>query len=223
MILGILTILVSLVVAIPLGVFTSLKPRSISDYVINLLAFMGISAPSFWLGLILIIIFSVKLEWLPASGVYTVDAQGLSWFGVVADRLKYLILPLATLSLLTIASWVRYTRASMLETLRMDYIRTAKSKGLANKRVIIKHALRNALLPVVTVVALSLPSIFSGAIITETVFAYQGVGSLMYNSIIGNDFNVAMCCFIMICFVVLMMNLVADLLYAYLDPRITYR
>jgi peptide/nickel transport system permease protein len=111
----------------------------------------------------------------------------------------------------------------MLETLRMDYIRTARSKGLTEAEVIRKHALRNALLPVVTVVALSFRLIFSGAVITEKVFAYQGVGSLMFDSIMANDFNVAMCCFLMICLAVLLMNLLADVLYAYLDPRITYQ
>ena len=132
-------------------------------------------------------------------------------------------MPVTALSLLTIASWVRYTRSSMLETLRMDYIRTARSKGLTESSVIRKHALRNALLPVVTVVALSFRLIFSGAVITEKVFAYQGVGSLMFDSIMANDFNVAMCCFLMICLAVLLMNLLADVLYAYLDPRITYQ
>ena len=223
MILGFLTMLVSLVIAIPLGVFASLKQHSKLDYAINMFAFAGISAPSFWLGLILIIIFSVQLEWLPASGVETIGIDKSNFFAVVMDRAKYLILPVTALSLLTIASWVRYTRSSMLETLRMDYIRTARSKGLTEAEVIRKHALRNALLPVVTVVALSFRLIFSGAVITEKVFAYQGVGSLMFDSIMANDFNVAMCCFLMICLAVLLMNLLADVLYAYLDPRITYQ
>lgn len=221
-ILGLCSIFVSFFIAIPLGVFASLKARSKLDYTINIMSFVGISAPSFWLGLILIIIFAVGLEWFPASGIETIGVSHASFFDVAMDRLKYLVLPVATLSLLTIASWVRYTRSSMIETLRMDYIRTARSKGLSEKRVIVFHALRNALLPVVTVVALSLPIIFSGAVITETVFAYQGVGILMFNSIMGNDFNVAMCCFLIICVSVLLMNLLADILYAFLDPRVSY-
>ena len=222
MILGLLSIALSLLIAIPLGVFSSLRHRKPADYIINFFAFVGISAPSFWLGLILIIIFAVHLKWFPASGVQTVDGNVSGIFADIMDRLKYLVLPTLTLSLLEIASWARYTRSSMLETLRMDFIRTAKAKGLSSEEVIVRHALGNALLPVVTVVAMNFSIVFSGAIITETVFAYQGVGLLMYNSIMGNDFNVAMCCFIMICSVVLFMNLVADLLYAYLDPRISY-
>ena len=221
-ILGLLTIFVSLMIAIPLGVFASLKARSKTDYAINMMSFVGISAPSFWLGLILIIIFAVNLEWFPASGIETIGATHANVWAMVLDRLQYLVLPVATLSLLTIASWVRYTRSSMIETLRMDYIRTAKAKGLSRTRVITLHALRNALLPVVTVVALSLPIIISGAVITETVFAYQGVGRLMFNSIMGNDFNVAMCGFLLICTSVLLMNLFADVLYAFLDPRVSY-
>ncbi len=165
----------------------------------------------------------MKLQWLPAGGTETIGIGDQSLLATLLDRAKYLVLPVASLSCLTIASWVRYTRASMLETLRFDYIRTARAKGLPRRRIVLRHALRNALLPVVTVVALSVPIIVSGAIITETVFAYQGVGKLMYDSIMGNDFNVAMCSFVISCFMVLFMNLVADIAYAYLDPRIRYR
>jgi peptide/nickel transport system permease protein len=221
-VLGIFVMVFSLLVAIPIGVYSSLHPNTKLDYGINLAAFSGISAPSFWLGLMFIILFSVKLRWLPAGGTETIGAAADGTLSMILDRAKYLVLPVASLSCMTIASWVRYTRASMLETLRFDFIRTARAKGLPPHRVVIHHALRNALLPIVTVVAMSVPMIVSGAIITETVFAYQGIGKLMYDSIMGNDFNVAMCSFVISSFMVLIMNLVADLAYAYLDPRITY-
>ncbi len=222
-VLGLLVILVSLVVAIPIGVYSSLHPNTKLDYGVNLAAFSGISAPSFWLGLMFIIVFSVKLRWLPAGGTETIGMGDPGMMATILDRAKYLVLPVASLSCLTIASWVRYTRASMMETLRFDYIRTARAKGLPRRQIIVRHALRDALLPVVTVVALSVPVVVSGAIITETVFAYQGVGKLMYDSIMGNDFNVAMCSFVISCFMVLFMNLFADIAYAYLDPRIRYQ
>lgn len=213
---------VALLIAIPLGVFTGIRAGTKTDYVINFFSFMGISTPSFWLGLILIIVFAVKLGWLPAGGVETVGSnqEGLAYLG---DRLKYLALPVAALAMQTIAEWVRYTRASMMDTMRNDYIRTARAKGLKKNRVIVMHGLRNALIPVVTVIAMSFSFMFSGALITETVFSYQGAGKLIFDSIIGNDFNVAMTAFIISCVAVLVMNLIADLLYAYLDPRISYR
>jgi peptide/nickel transport system permease protein len=223
LVLGILVTLVSLTIAIPIGVFTSLRPNTKVDYGVNLLAFAGISAPSFWLGLMLIIAFAVKLPLFPAGGTETIGAPDAGWLATLLDRARYLVLPVTSLSCLTIASWVRYTRASMLDTLRFDYIRTARAKGLSRGRVIVRHALRNALLPVVTVVALSVPIVVSGAVITESVFAYQGVGKLMLDSLLGNDFNVAMCSFVISCCMVLLMSLVADVAYAYLDPRISYR
>lgn len=218
-----LSLFLSVMIAIPLGVFTSLRPNSKFDYGLNLFAFAGISVPSFWLGLMLIIIFAVKLEWLPAGGTETVglDTQ-LTMVQYAFDRIKYLILPVTALSLLSVAYLVRYTRAKMMETMRNDYVRTARAKGLPERRVIVMHGLRNALIPVVTVVALNLSGIFSGAVITETVFAYQGSGKLIFDSIYANDYNVAMCSFIITSFLTVFMNLIADIAYAYLDPRISY-
>lgn len=220
MILGLCALIVSFLIAIPTGVFASLKANSKFDYSVNFLAFLGISAPVFWLGLMLIIVFSVWLAWFPASGVETIGVSGWGWLHIVWDRIQYLVLPVAALSALTIASWVRYMRSSMLETMRLDFIRTARSKGLPEKDVVLKHGVRVAILPVLTVVALSVPLMFSGALITETVFAYQGIGKLLYDSIMGNDFNVAMCSFVIDCLAVLIMNLFADVAHAYLDPRI---
>lgn len=218
-----LSLLLSIAIAIPLGVFTSLRQNTKFDYTLNMLAFAGISVPSFWLGLMLIIIFAVKLQWLPASGTETVGLETeLSGLALILDRLRYLILPVTALSLLTVASWVRFTRAKMLETMRHDYIRTARAKGLPERQVIVRHGLRNALIPVITVIALDFSGLFSGAVITETVFAYQGAGKLMFDAIFANDYNMAMCSFIITALAVMLMNLAADILYAYLDPRITY-
>jgi peptide/nickel transport system permease protein len=217
------SLLLSLIIAIPLGIITSLKANTKFDYSINMLGFAGISVPSFWLGLMLIIIFAVKLGWLPAGGTESIGMdEQMNIFEVAFDRIKYLILPVTSLSLLTIAYWVRYTRSKMLETMRHDYVRTARAKGLKESRVIAMHGLRNALIPVVTVVALGISGIFSGAVITETVFAYQGAGKLLLDAIYANDFNMAMCSFILTSFMVLIMNLLADICYAYLDPRISY-
>lgn len=221
MILWSTALFVSMLIAIPLGVFSSLRSGTKVDYILNFFSFMGISVPSFWLGLMLIIVFAVQFSWFPAGGVETIgkDYTGMA---LVLDRMKYLVLPVISLSAQTIAEWVRYTRASMMDVMRHDFIRTARAKGLSQPRVIVMHGLRNALVPVVTVIALSFAHMFSGALITETVFSYQGAGKLIFDSIIGNDFNVAMCTFIISCIAVLVMNLVADILYAYLDPRISY-
>lgn len=212
----------SIVVGITLGVLTALKPGGKMDTFLNLFSFAGISVPSFWLGIMLIIIFAVKLGWLPAGGTETIGLENASAWEQFKDRSMYLILPVLSLSLQQMGRFVRFARSSMLEVLRLDFVRTAKAKGLSRGVVLWKHAFRNALIPIITIVALSLSSVFGGAILTETVFAYQGIGRLVYDSIIANDFNVAMVSFIISVSMVLLMNLVADLLYGFADPRITY-
>lgn len=212
----------SLLIAIPLGIFSALRPGTKADYIVNFFSFAGISIPSFWLGIVCIIFFAVWIPLFPAGGTQTVGSQDMGFFAEVLDRAKYLVLPVLSLSLQQIGRFVRFTRSSMLEALRNDFIRTAKAKGLPRQIIIWRHAFRNALIPLITILALSISSVFSGAIITETVFAYQGVGKLTYDSIIGNDFNVAMVSFIISVAMVLLMNLVADLLYGVADPRISY-
>lgn len=212
----------SLIVAIPLGIICALKPNSRLDYIVNLFNFAGISVPSFWLGIVLIIIFAVNLGWLPAGGYQTTGLQYTSWFHEIADKSKYLILPMLSLSIQSIGRFSRFTRSAMLEAMRNDFIRTARAKGLSRNVVVWKHGFRNALIPLITIVAISLSSIFSGALITETLFAYPGVGRLIYSSIMGNDFNVAMVSFVISVSMVLVMNLVADLLYGVVDPRISF-
>ncbi len=221
-ILSMVSLTFSLLVAIPLGILCALKPNSKVDYIVNLFNFAGISVPSFWLGIVLIIIFAVNLRLLPAGGYQTTGLQYESWFAEFLDKAKYLILPVLSLSIQSIGRFSRFTRSAMLEALRNDFIRTAKAKGLAARVVIWKHGFRNALIPLITIVALSLSSIFSGALITESLFAYPGVGRLLYSSIMGNDFNVAMISFMISVSMVLLMNLLADLLYGVVDPRVSY-
>jgi peptide/nickel transport system permease protein len=213
----------SILIAIPLGVYTALKPGGKLDYILNLFSFAGISIPSFWLGIMLIIIFSVTLQWFPASGTETIGYQPKNWFAAVMDRAWYLFLPVLSLSIQQIGRLVRFARSSMLEAMRNDYIRTAKAKGLSRNVIVWQHGFRNALIPLITVLALSLSGLFSGAVLTESVFSYQGVGKLVYDSVIANDFNVAMVSFIISVSMVLFMNLVADILYGFADPRIAYK
>ncbi len=221
-ILSMTALVFSLLIAIPVGIVSALRPGSAIDYFFNFFAFAGISIPSFWLGIVCIIIFAVWIPLFPAGGTQTIGGPELGFWADIADRSKYLVLPVLSLSLQQIGRFSRFTRSSMLEALRNDFIRTAKAKGLSRQVIIWKHAFRNALIPLITILALSISSIFSGAIITETVFAYQGVGKLTYDSIIGNDFNVAMVSFIISVAMVLLMNLLADLLYGVADPRINF-
>ena len=214
-------LLVALIVAIPLGVWAALRKNSTADYVINLFAFAGISVPSFWIAIVLILVFAVYIPLFPAGGTGSIAFDMTPWETFV-DRLKFLVLPVLSLSFLSIGTYVRYTRAAMLEAMGNDYIRTARAKGLSWPRIYLMHGFRNALIPLITITALSFSTLFSGAIITETVFAYQGVGQLVFESIQSNDFNVAMIAFMISVSMVLLMNLIADLLYGVADPRSSY-
>jgi peptide/nickel transport system permease protein len=211
-----LSFALALIIALPAGILAAMRPRSVLDYGLNLVAFAGISVPSFWLALLLILLFAVQLGWLPAGGVTSVGADTLK------DRLIHLILPVLTLTILTVGGVLRFTRSAMLETLRQDYVRTAYAKGLGAAEVVLRHALRNAMIPIVTVVALHFGALFSGALIVETMFAYLGMGKLIYDSIIGNDFNVALVGLLFATILTLASNLGADVVYAWLDPRISY-
>jgi peptide/nickel transport system permease protein len=211
-----LAFLFSLVISLPIGIVAALRPYSPLDYGVNLAAFAGISVPPFWLALILIIIFAVIFGVLPAGGIGPTDAT-------VWEKSRFLVLPVVTLVLASIGGHTRYMRAAMIETMRQDYIRTARAKGVGRRRVVLKHALRNALIPVVTIIALDFGTLFSGALITETIFAFPGMGKLIFDAVMGNDFNLALMALLMATLVTLVGNLLADLTYAWLDPRISYR
>ncbi|MEE8084653.1 MAG: ABC transporter permease, partial [Alphaproteobacteria bacterium] len=211
-----LTFVISIVIAVPVGVYAALRQHSAGDYAINLACFAGISVPIFWLALMLIILFAVLIPVLPASGVSSVGGGGF------LDHARHLVLPVVTLTIFSVGSYTRFMRASTIEVMRQDYIRTAFAKGASRNRVVVRHALRNALLPVVTIIALSFGTLFSGALITETMFAYPGMGKLIYDSIMGNDFNMALVALLFATLVTLLANLCADIAYAWLDPRISY-
>lgn len=209
-----LSFVISVAIAIPLGVWAAARPYSVRDYAVNLFSFAGRSAPPFWLALILIFVFAVWLGWLPAGGLETIGKGGF-W-----DRLQYLVLPVLSLTLLNVAGFARFVRAETMAVMRQDFIRTARAKGLNERSVLLGHALRNAMIPIVTIVALDFGTLFSGALITETVFAYPGMGKMIFDSILANDFNLALVGLLFATFVTLAANIGADVAYAVLDPRI---
>ncbi len=210
----------SLIIALPIGVYSALKPYSPIDYVATFCVFLGRSMPSFWFALITIIVFSIHLKWLPAAGVETGDLKG--WVGSF-DRIKHLILPLMVLSFLQVTGWVRYIRASLLEVVKSDYIRTARAKGLAERTVVLKHALRNAMIPIITIIALDLPQLVGGTVVIEQVFAYPGMGRLIFEAIVSKDVNLAMACLILLACLTVVASLLADVFYAVVDPRVRFQ
>lgn len=220
----------ALIVAVPVGIYSALKQYSFWDYFATTFTFFGVSIPIFWFAIMTIYLFAVWHPWsgVPALSWLVLPPGGISTPGVAAgtafllDRLKYMILPSIVLALLSMASYTRYTRSSMLEVIRQDYVRTARAKGLAESTVVNKHALRNALIPLVTIVALSISGLFAGAPITETVFAWPGVGRLLVESVLNGDYLTAQAVLMFLAALVLIFNLVADVGYALLDPRIRY-
>ena len=211
--------LVSLVIAIPIGILSAVRQYSLFDHVATTFAFMGFSVPTFFTGLLLIIVLSVKFQLLPFIYDSTLQVRDLSTLG---QQLKQSIMPITVLALFQTAVLVRYTRASMLENLPQDYVRTARAKGLAEHSVINAHVVRNSLIPVITLIALSAQTIFSGALITEQIFRVPGIGSLLITSIQNNDIPVIMAITFTFSVLVVIFNLFADVLYGVLDPRIRY-
>lgn len=217
-----LALALSLLVSLPVGVLSAVRPYSIADYAGTLMAFIGYALPSFWLGLLLIIVFGVNLGWLPAGGLVSFDAPS-DTLAALVDRGRYLILPVIVLALGSMAIWTRYMRSSLLEVIRLDYVQTARSKGLAENSVVYGHALRNALIPLVTLFANTVPALLGGSVVVETVFSYPGMGKLLYDSVLGNDFSVSMAILMMLSVLGVLFNLAADLMYGLLDPRIRYQ
>ena len=212
-----LALTIALLVAIPAGVISALKQYSLLDYVVTAFGFLAISIPSFFLALAAIYVFAVKLGWLPAAGMYTVGQPPS-----VGDAIRHLVLPATVLGLAQAAPLIRYTRSGMLEVIRQDYVTVARAKGLGERLVIFRHALRNALIPLVTVVALQLPALLGGTVIIEAVFAWPGMGTLAITAIRGRDYPVIMAINLISALMVLTSNLLADLVYAVIDPRIRY-
>lgn len=212
-----LSFALALMIALPAGIAAAYRPYSRIDYAINMTAFAGLSVPPFWLALMLIIVFAVILGVLPAGGL---GAHGV---GGIWDNARYLVLPVVALTIASIGGHTRYMRAAMIETLRQDYIRTARATGASEARVVFGHALRNALIPVVTIIALDFGALFSGALITETIFAWPGMGRLIYDAIMGNDFNLALVALLLATVLTLIGNFLADVAYVWLDPRVSFR
>lgn len=211
-----LAIALSIAIAVPVGLAAGLRPQGPVDYGVNLLAFAGVSVPQFWLALLLIILFAVQLQWLPAGGPPPAGADA-------ATIMMHYALPVACIAIASVGDHTRFVRASVIEVMRQDYVRTATAKGAGPARLVLRHVLRNAMLPVVTVIALDVGFLFSGALITETMFAWPGMGRLIFDSVMGNDFNLALIALLLATFVTLAGNLLADIAYALLDPRIRYR
>jgi peptide/nickel transport system permease protein len=212
--------ILALLIAIPVGVYAATKPYSLFDQIANVLAFVGFSLPTFFTGILFILIFSVTLDWLPFVYSSDIKATGIRW---VLEMIRQAIMPVAVLGLFQAASMTRFVRSAMLDVIRLDYVTTARAKGLGQAKVIVKHVMRNAMIPVVTLIALQMPAVFGGAIVTEQIFRIPGIGSLLISSILSNDTPVVMAVtFVFACLVVLF-NLIADVLYGWLDPRISLR
>ncbi len=233
LILTITSLTIALLVAIPVGIFSAVRQYSAGDYAVTFFSFVGLSTPNFFLGILLMYLFVIYLpetfgfRALPAGGIPNLMLSDLETGRVtLGEYLRqwatYLVLPVFTLATGSMASWTRFMRASMLEVLNQDYVRTARSKGLNERKVLYKHALRNGLIPIVTLVGLSMPSLFNGALITETIFSYPGMGRAIFDALVNKDFNVAMAALIFIAILVVFFNLVADVMYAVVDPRIRY-
>ena len=214
-----LAYVVALLIAIPIGILSAIKQYSIFDQVATTIAFFGFSIPTFFSGLLFILLFSIKLGWLP----FIYENQGNSpWRFLTWDQFKYALMPVMVLGLFQGARLMRYVRASMLENMRLDYVRTARAKGLRERTVVLTHVLRNALIPIVTIIALDLPGIFAGAVVTEQIFRVPGLGSLTITAIQSSDTPVVMALTFIFSILVVLFNLMADVLYGVLDPRIKY-
>ncbi len=213
--LALLSVLTATIVAVPIGIYTAVRPGSIGDFVGNIVALMGVSAPNFWVALLLIILFAVQLRWLPAGGFVRISHNPV-------EHIERMILPVITLSTALMAVTMRLTRSSMLEVLNEDYVRTARSKGLAQRRIVFVHALKNALIPVVTTVGIQIGRILGGTIVIEIIFSFPGMGKLLLDAIFGRDFPVVQGSVLLITLTFMGINLFVDLTYAVIDPRIRY-
>jgi peptide/nickel transport system permease protein len=214
--------LVTLLIAIPLGIYSALKQYSLLDHILTTIALAGQSLPTFWFGLLLIILFSVVLK--TPDGKPLLPSAGMNTPGKpfeLLDLLKHMILPVSMLALISAASYMRYMRSSMLEVIHKDYVRTARGKGMRERIVILRHALRNALIPIITLLGLDLPNLFGGALFTETIFAWPGIGRLFFDAAMKTNYPVLMAVLMVYSFLIILSNLFVDVVYTYLDPRIT--
>ncbi|QFT88369.1 Glutathione transport system permease protein GsiC [Bacillus sp. THAF10] len=217
LLLMIVSTFVAILIAIPFGVVSARKPYSMTDYAVTVTSFLGLATPNFWIGLVLIMVFAVQLNWFPTGGVSTLNAD----FSIL-DRIHHLVLPAFVLATADMAGLTRYTRSSMLEVIRQDYMRTARAKGLKERKVVYKHGLRNGLIPIITIFGLMLPGFIGGSVIVERIFAWPGIGLLFFESAFQRDYPVIMALTVISAVFVVIGNLIADILYAIFDPRIEY-
>jgi peptide/nickel transport system permease protein len=211
--------ILALAVALPVGVYAATRPYSLFDQVANTLAFVGFALPTFFTGLLLILLFSITLDWLPFVYRTNIEASGWRWWW---EQFRQTLMPVLVLGLFQGAALTRFVRSSVLDVIRLDYVTTARSKGLTEARITLKHVVRNAMIPVVTLLALQMPAVFGGAIVTEQIFRVPGIGSLLIASILANDTPVIMAITFVLSALVILFNLLADILYGWLDPRISY-
>lgn len=219
-VMGAISFVLELVIAIPLGIIAATKQYSKTDYTISVIALAGISLPTFFFASLLKLVFSVQLGWFDLYGLVGRDYNSLSVLGQILDKAEHLIMPITTLVVVSMGSLVRYTRTNMLEVLNSDYIRTARAKGLSERKVVYHHAFRNTLIPLVTIIGGSLPGLFSGALITETLFAIPGIGYASYHSMVSGDIPFSMFYMVFMAVLTLAGNLISDILYAVVDPRV---
>ncbi|CEN21310.1 ABC transporter permease [Paraclostridium sordellii] len=215
------SLLISIVFGIGIGILSAIKKNTLFDKIATVFSFIGVSIPAFFFGLILIKVFSFDLQLLPVSGMKTLgsDFTGIESF---FDLLKHLLLPSIVLAFLQSTAFIRYTRSSMIDVLDKEYIVTARAKGLSKNKAIFKHGLKNALIPIVTIICLQIPFLFSGALLTETVFVWPGIGRLSYEAVLNRDYSLIMGILMILSIIILLSNLLADILYAVIDPRIRY-
>jgi peptide/nickel transport system permease protein len=219
-VMGAISFFFELIIAIPLGIIAATKQYSKTDYVISIVALAGISLPTFFFASLLKLVFSVKLGWFDLFGLVGRNYEQLSATGQLLDKAHHLVLPIVTLVVISMGSLMRYTRTNMLEVLNADYIRTARAKGLSERKVIYHHAFRNTLIPIVTIIGGTLPSLFAGALITETLYSLPGIGYTSYQSMVSGDIPFAMFYLVFMAMLTLLGNLIADVLYAVVDPRV---
>jgi peptide/nickel transport system permease protein len=212
--------LLAIMVALSVGVYAATRPYSIFDQVASTLAFIGFALPTFFTGIVFILLFSIQLNWLPFVFRSDLSSTGLVWFW---EEVRQSIMPVLVLGLFQGATWTRFVRSAVLDVVRLEYVTTARAKGLSEQGVVLKHIVRNAMIPVVTLIALQMPVVFGGAIITEQIFRVPGIGSLLISAILANDTPVIMAVTFVFACLVILFNLIADLLYGWLDPRISYR
>jgi peptide/nickel transport system permease protein len=223
LLLNILSLLLIFIIALAIGISSATRQNTFYDKAMTVFVFLGFSIPAFWLALLMMMLFGVNLGWLPISGMHSVDYYQMNFFERLWDMTSHLIMPVFISAFGGLAYLSRYSRSSMLEIIRQDYIRTARAKGLSEKTVIYKHALRNVMIPVVTLLGLSLPGLISGGVIFETIFAWPGMGQLAYQAIMSRDYPLIMGVSIMATVLTLLGNLIADITYAYIDPRVRYK